>query len=280
VTDRPDLALLFLARGVGGGRAETDTFFVSYRAHPAGAPHDLVVLAKGWENLPGLEDLRASTQAAGGTVIDLPDDGFDFGAYFRAAQKLPHRYICVLNTHSRICAARWLGHLRAAVAQPGVGAAGATGNWESLFTDHLLEWRSGGLLYRLRHLRRLLRSAKTFPAFPNPHLRSNAFIVERTLFLAFAAARRVPESKLEASELECGRRGFSAFVRARGLETVVVGADGRIFRPPQWAESGTFRVPGQRNLLVADNRTREFERADDAGQRALAQMSWGRGPPP
>jgi hypothetical protein len=280
VTDRPDLALLFLARGVDGGRAEAEAFFASYRAHEAGAAHDLVVLAKGWENAPGLDDLHAWTRASGGTVMELPDDGFDFGAYFRAAEKLPHRTLCFLNTHSRIRAAHWLGHLRAALARPGIGAAGATGNWESTFTEHRLLWRGAGVLYRLRHLKRLIVSWRVFPPFPNPCLRSNALIVERALFTEFAAARRIPSSKREAGELESGRRGFSAFVRARGLELMVVGADGKSFPPAQWAASGTFRVPGQANLLVADNRTRDYESADAARQRALWEMSWQRGPPP
>jgi len=280
VTDRPDLAVLFLARGVDGGRAEAEAFFASYRAFPAGAPHELIVLAKGWENAPGRDDLSDLTRAAGGTVIDLPDDGFDFGAYFRAAAKLPHLYICLLNTHSRIRAEHWLGHLRRAIAQPGIGAAGATGNWESTFTEHLLAWRAGNWLYRLRHLQRLIISWWRFPRFPNPCLRSNALIVERALFTSFGATRRIPASKREAGDLESGRRGFSAYLRARGLALCVVGADGRVYPPAQWRQSGTFRVPGQANLLVADNRTRDYESAEPARQKLLSEMSWDRGPPP
>ena len=39
-------AVLFLARGIGGGLAATEAFLQSYRVHPAGLAHDLIILAK------------------------------------------------------------------------------------------------------------------------------------------------------------------------------------------------------------------------------------------
>jgi hypothetical protein len=49
--------------------------------------------------------------------LTLPDDGFDWAAYRRAAEHLPHEFACFLNTHSRIRADGWLSILRQTVAK-------------------------------------------------------------------------------------------------------------------------------------------------------------------
>jgi hypothetical protein len=54
-----------------------------------------------------------------------------------------------------------------------------------------------------------------------------------------------------------------------------VGRDGVAHPPERWPESATFRAGGQANLLVADNRTRQYDRAEGAERRALAEAAWG-----
>ena len=56
---------------------------------------------------------------------------------------------------------------------------------------------------------------------------------------------------------------------------MVVGRDGRSYERDRWRESATFRSGGQRNLLIADNRTAQYEQADPAFKRRLEQMAWG-----
>jgi hypothetical protein len=62
---------------------------------------------------------------------------------------------------------------------------------------------------------------------------------------------------------------------ARGLQTLVVGRDRRALPPQRWAESATFRSGGQANLLVADNRTRQWDAADPAERAHLSRLAWG-----
>ena len=75
--------------------------------------------------------------------------------------------------------------------------------------------------------------------------------------------------------LESGRTGFSVFLADRGLKAVVAGADGRYYEPSQWIKSQTFRVPGQPNLLVADNQTIAYDRADLRLKRGMERAAWG-----
>lgn len=267
-------AVVFLARGCDGGRSAAEEFFAAYCRHRAGRAHDLIVIAKGWQAVPGLDELRRSARGLGGTVAELPDDGFDFGAYFRIAAALNQRWICLLNTHARPAAEDWLDKLRAAAEVSGIGAAGATGSWGSL-TPQL--WSPGRSLAGIAAWPvRFGMSIGRFAKFPNPHLRSNGLCLRRELLVAFAEQSGRPMRKADAHYLESGRGGLTAFLRRRGLRPVVVGADGRGFEADEWIASGTFRVPGQANLMIKDNQSQLYAKANSRQRRVLEFAAWGR----
>jgi hypothetical protein len=259
--------------------------------------HELVVLMKGWEGVAGRDEVLAMAETLKAAVIELPDDGYDWGAYMRAAALLAHDWLCFLNTHSRILAPGWLRKLREAAEGPGVGAAAATGSFGSVLPNLRLlpvrfqdvRDRRGLAIAGAAVLRALAgypngmaRLLPDFPPPPNPHLRSNAFTVRRSDFLAFAAAANIPASKNQALMLENGRNSFTGFLARSGRAACVAGADGRVFPPPLWAESGTFWVPGQPNLLVGDNQTQAYLDAGPYRRRYLEKAAWGRvfTPPP
>ena len=269
-----DITVVYLARGRDGGRRAADAFFASYRAHNAGQAHDLLVIVKGWDGMSGLAWVRRTARALAASVVELPDDGYDFGAYFRIAAKIAPTWLCLLNTHSRIVGDYWLDKLRAAAECPEVGAAGATGSWGTM-TPH---WHGPGATlpgratWPLRFAARIGR----FPRFPNPHLRSNGLMLQHRRFLEFAAAARLPGRKGDAHFLESGRGGLTRFLSHRELRSVVVGSGGRAFDAKDWIASGTFRVPGQPNLLIADNQTETYAAADRPMRRILEFAAWGR----
>ena len=269
-TECKQLAVVFLARG-GDGLAATEAFLESYRKYISGVRHSLVVLTKGWNRDAEQSTVIRWTHALQGSLIELPDDGFDFGAYFRAMPMLREEWICILNTHSRIRADNWLKLLYDAARRPGVGAAGATGSWESAWRNVRNFDRHTGVL----HFARFAYNGICYPPFPNPHLRSNALLTRRRLFMEFASGKSIPQHKRDAQRLESGRRGLSSFVRSRGLELVVCGADGGVFSERQWSNSGTFRIANHPNLLVEDNQTRAFDRAPPAVRQALRDAAWG-----
>jgi hypothetical protein len=267
------LAVLYLWRGQDGGLDAGVKFLDSYRRFGADCTHELVILLKGWDGMPGLGQAREAACAHAARLVELPDNGYDFGAYFRAARQVEQAFICLLNTHSRIAAEGWLRNLRRAVEDRDVGAAAATGSWGTLTPRaHGPGVSIPGLaVWPLRLAARIGR----FPSFPNPHLRSNALLLRRERFLAFANAAAFPARKSDAHFLESGRGSLSVFLRARGLRRVVVGADGKTFEPADWIASGTFRVPGQPNLMITDNQTVNYAAADRRRRRILEFAAWG-----
>lgn len=300
-----EVAVVHLVRA-SNGLEPFARFLDSYRRHPAGAGHDLVVLLKGFDS-----DAGAHRELAEGLAVQwlaLPDTGFDLGSYRRAALALPHRRLALLNSFSEILAEGWLARLAQALDRPGTAAAGASGSWGSHVSHMRYENGLGGpytrvfadraethsvfaaltgapaspahapsLLSRLHTGTVIARQLMGFAEFPAPHLRTNGLLIEREAWLD--ACRREPRDKLAAHRSESGRRGISARLRAYG-ELVVAGRDGRVFAPPDWAASNTFWQGDQGNLLIADNQTLSYDRGDALTRRVLSGYAWGQSAAP
>jgi hypothetical protein len=257
-------------------------FLRSYHAHAAGAAHELVVVLNGLErNRSGERDgaaeasarraaLLAELQHTEHRLVILERPTLDLPAYGLVAGQLGHERLCFLNSYSVILAEGWLARLASALDDPGVGLAGATGSWESQ-----AEWVRGKTMYWPYQLVNLPRALRDYPRFPNPHIRTTAFMLERELLLGMGLERAA--DKRDTYLLESGRRSITRQVVERDLRPVVVGRDGRAYDVAEWSDSATYRADGQRNLLVADNRTRDWELAPPRLRRRLSRDAWGGG---
>ena len=119
-----------------------------------------------------------------------------------------------------------------------------------------------------------------FPAFPNPHIRTNGFIVARQRLLT----RKVQDvqTKIDSFQFESGQKSLTREVRREGLRVLVVNRFGKAYDILDWAKSGTFRIGNQDGLVLSDNQTRSFD-AMSPGERAVhSRFTWGDylSPPP
>jgi hypothetical protein len=271
----PEVALVYLARA-RSGLESLRRFLRSYEQHRGGLDHDLVVVFKGFSRPAELEDWRAALSRFPHRAIHMSDFGFDVRAYSLAARQLPHTHLCLVNSFSEPLTPDWLGILHRHVVQPGVGAVGSTGAWTSIYSIVEHEIATGATLPFFRRL--VLRfklpiNRRAYPPFPNPHLRSNAFIISRDLmnrvWPGFVATKRT------AYHWESGRQGFTRRIEALNLRFLIAGKDGRAFAPDEWPRSGIFLQGRQENLLVSDNQTRGYDQADAAKRRQLSIFAWG-----
>ena len=286
----PELCVVHLARHANGWEP-FDRFMRSYEEHPAGIDHDLVVAVKGF---PGSEPPPAYLERmgpSGGTVLPLEDTGFDIGSYWATARALPYVSYCFLNSFSVVLDDGWLAKM-ARHHDPSVGLVGASGSWESHLTGAGTPLRSGLFLPpwriapdpfpsrrltardRLWLIEEWRRQWARFPPFPNPHIRTNAFLIRRDLMLELEVGDM--GAKGEALWFESGRRSLTRQVLRRGLQVLVVGRDGVAYAPGDWPASHTFRSGNQANLMVSDNRTIEWAALDDSGREDLSVRTWGR----
>lgn len=251
------VTVIYLA-WAGAGHEPLSRFGASLRAHPAGLEHTLLVAWKGFGSEASRRQARRDLGSLAFEEQIVSPDGLDLSAYAELAASLPDRTLCFLNTSSEVLADQWLAHMAHALARPGVGIVGASASFESALSS------------APRPLRPLRRQ---FRPFPNPHLRSNGFMLEQRLMreLRWPAT----SSKRAAWVLESGSGGITAQVRARGLTPLVVGRGGMVFEEDDWPTSATFRSGEQDNLLIADNRTRDYAAASPEQRAVLRRMAWG-----
>jgi hypothetical protein len=246
------LALLYLARGAEPDHLiRFDRFLQSYRRFAAGADHELFVIYKGFRNDAELGAARALWSSEQHTPIFTSDAAFDLGAYAEALPHVPRDRLCFLNTNSEIRCEGWLGKLAVNLDQPRVGVVSATGSFESLIP---LDPR--------------------FPRFPNVHIRSNAFMMDREIATRVLLTLKIAD-KLDAYFAESGPNGITRQIFEMGLMALVVGCNGRGYQPAAWGLSETFRQGIQSNLLVHDNVTRTFENLPWREKKSVAASTWG-----
>jgi hypothetical protein len=112
-----------------------------------------------------------------------------------------------------------------------------------------------------------------FPAFPNPHIRSNGFMVARERMLEFPDGS--VRSKIDACTFESGLDSLTSRVRREGMAAVVVGNDGVGYDVQDWWRSRTFRCLDESNLLLSDNQSRMFSRMTPGAKATHLRITWG-----
>ncbi len=224
--------------------------------------------------------------------------------YLHAAKIVPNRRLLFLNTFSQIMGDHWLDHFDRALSRPGVGLAGATGSWlsnsagyEARAKFHALRmlrlprsWLQSGSGKDEADLATPLPTRKVplsrylfvpidyalklyqYGRYPNPHIRTNAFMLDRSRFLAL----KFPEfgKKSDVYWFESGRRSMTRQILDQQLMPVVVDRAGKVYDISEWKTSSTFWIDRQANLLIGDNRTNDYAEADTAFRRDLENHAW------
>ena len=241
-------AVVYLSRYGNPPRLAQD-FLASLKRHPAGADFDLILLLKGYpasETDPVLGQARDALTVPL-TELRMPDLGLSIDAFLYAAENLTsHRQLLFLTSYSQVLADRWLAaYLAAFETAPDCGAVGATGSYEAI---------DGA-------------------AFPNPHLRTNAFMMDRRLLLGLGLPP--PVTKSGNAAFEAGPESLTVQLRRQGLSPLVVDRHGARWPMAHWRESCTFRAGRQKNLLVSDNRTEDYMVVTRKRRRKQERLAWG-----
>lgn len=276
----PDTCVAYLVR-IDEGLAPVQRFLNAYSAYDPGLPHRLLVLRRGfrtedwWVPFASLFDGHGLHYE----ILDVAVTGYDLGAYREAVGASSDDHICFLNTFSEVLCDGWLEHLYRSAQLPGVGLAGATGSYESVYSGYVAALsvhrtiRNRWWLPPVRGYIKAYSLRSEYPAYPNPHVRTNGFLVTRSVARAL---RWGPfRTKDDTRRGESGWFGLSRQAEALGLRNVVAGRDGLSYEVADWQSSRTFRSGDQSNLMIADNRTREYDMSTAHERERLSLWAWG-----
>jgi len=216
---------------------------------PAGANFDLVWQYKGYPDGAHNPALKAFQAASAIPVHETRygEDVFQFNMAFDLAARSDFDRLIFFISWSRLLAPGWLRlYLDAFRRTSNCGVVSATGSYETIGADQ---------------------------AFPNVHVRTNAFMVDRALFLTLEPG--VLDSQFSGNLFEAGPWSMTRQILERGLAPLVIDRHGGIFTHEGWPASRTFRSGRQEGLLVADNRTDDFATGSPARRKALARLAFG-----
>tara|TARA_R110000850_G_scaffold96718_5_gene202026 strand:+ start:3740 stop:4576 length:837 start_codon:yes stop_codon:yes gene_type:complete len=247
---RSSIAVVHLVRK-SNGLEPFKNFLSSYVAHKDPLKHDLVIIFKDFnpnEKIAYLEVLNGIEFLS----YDFADDiGLDLGPYVEVSRKLNYEYFCFLNSFSEIRCSNWLTYLYNCLqSSQNAGIVGATGSWESSGTND--------------------------PPFPNPHIRTNGFIIRSTTMrqIEFTEIR----TKDDARYMESGCNSITRQIISMGKQPYVVDCSGVCWSIESWPASATFRCGDQKALLISDNRTKIFDTGDGWTKEYLFDLAWTNAP--
>jgi len=281
---KSELCVAHLVRRANG-IAPFEAFLNSYRRHPAGIGHDLLIIYKGFRSQQTLRPYEALLEGIPHKFSFLSDVGYDVRPYIKVARDYPYGYFVFLNSFSRMLLPGWLELLYRHVRRPNVGIVGATGSYQShasdyetfkrVFPDYVSAYKRP-ILRMYRYLRYRVAMGRHFPPFPNYHIRTNAFMVSRDV----VAQLKTPTvlHKWDAYRFESGKASMTNQIMSLGLVPLVIGADGHGYEPQEWPNARTFWMSRQENLIVSDNQTRAYDEGSEAVREKLAFHAWRRHP--
>ena len=172
--------------------------------------------------------------------------GFDIHAYMRAGWALPHPFLCCLNTETEIRSDRWLAKMFLAMTSD-TGLVGAFASWEGC--------------------------PNGAPKFPNPHIRTNGFLIRKELFLGMSYPSN---TKQGCYSFESGMNSMTRRMVENKKQVALVGNDGSVKYAADWKDTHTFRQHEQENLLFHDNQSRHYQEAGAQERQRLTELAWGK----
>lgn len=246
------VSVVYIARNTSDADIDSiDRFIYSYNQYKTNKQHGLHVILKGSGSNYSREDIIRKFDFYC-KIHELPDDGYDIGAYIRIAGKIDDQIIIFLNSHSTICCDKWIEKLVNPFIDNKIGLVGCTASFESLSPLGI-----------------------EFPRTPNPHIRTNGFAIRKKDF-AYITKNVVISSKYDAWIFESGF--FSLTKRIMNLDKnyIIVDKKGVTYGVESFQIAGTFRNLYRSNQIISDNQHKEYSKYNILNKIRVTLNTWSK----
>jgi hypothetical protein len=246
-------------------------FINKYKYHHSGQKHRLVICFKKFSSKRSILEWKKFLKGIKYTAIidNCKIDGFDFGSYIRVANKYKNKIILFLNSYSYPTVNNWLKLITKHYDENTL--VGCSASYGSLSSSFFTKY------YRINILKRLMYGFANlfrFPVFPNPQIRSNAFLIKGSDFLSL----KVPKffkNKIQTSLIESGWSGMTRQFKRRKFRIILASSNGMGFKENNWLNSEVYSFKNQKNLIISDNRTRVYNNLSLKNKKKETKFHWG-----
>lgn len=283
------IAVIYLSY-IPYGTNYLELFLDSYKNNIAGIEHDLIIVFNGYVNEDEITPfLFLLANSSIEYHIQKTTSKYDIDVYYYITNKYNnYLYFLYLNTYSNILHKNWLLYFYNNINQNNVGCVSATGAWGDF--DHRMEYNKSikqllSFNINIKSLKKVIYFRFNFYPTVGIHLRTNAFIIQREIFLNIKRPKVKPyflsfflglnKKKLRSFCFEHGDNSFTKQLIKKGYKIKIINKLGLAYDIENWAKSNIFWNGDQENLLIQDNQTSKYSNASLENQKKMRFTAWG-----
>lgn len=244
-------------------------FIKNYNKYKSGINHKLVICFKLIEK-KNIELLSKHLKKINYIefIDENLDNDFDLGSYKRVSKKFHTKILLFLNSHSYPISNFWLRKIYSNFKKNTI--LGTSASYQSVLSSMKLK-----KIYKLfGYLLKKRKYKKKFFQFPNPHLRTNGFMLRGIDFYNFIKNKKI-HVKLDAWEIESGKNSMTNYFKKRGFDIFIINSEGEKFSMKNWPYSETFNYKFQLKSLISDNHTRKYDKLSKTEKKIAQFKTWG-----
>ena len=244
-------------------------FVEKYNKFKSGIDHDLLICFKLLKNEEILLIKNCIKTINYIEYIDeFKSNDYDLGSFNRVAKSYPSRLIFFLNGNSYPNCDDWLKKVFDNYEDNSIIGTSAS-NLSLLSTLRLKK------IYKIiSYFFKLIKYRKIFNKFPNPHIRTNGFLIKSDDFINFMKNKNLC-NKEDAWSIESGKLGLTNSFKSKGYHIYVVNSDGKKFEEVDWKLSLTFNYLSQNKFIISDNQIRKYLSINDDEKKLFQFKTWG-----
>jgi hypothetical protein len=237
-------------------------FVESYKKHPAGCEHELMIIKKGFQEHEHIwNEWIKQLDGFPITIYEYPDIHYVFGYLRIIMEEYPDRYILTCMSNATIRVDNWLDlYMRHAKPDRIFGSGGCYGALFGVLQMKFL-YLYNKLLSYFGIYRKTYLNTDNYFLFPVPTLRTSGFMVPPNLLKSITFWPKAEHLNCREHEFlfEAGKYSLSVQAKIAGYSLMVVSADGKAYPMERWRESSTLITGNQKNLIIADHWTQYYD---------------------
>ncbi|WP_440910901.1 hypothetical protein [Candidatus Pelagibacter sp.] len=264
-----NLAVLYLI-SVYDDRNNLKKFINNYLKFDSGVNHELIICFKNFDQDDDIFTIPELTKIEFTKVIDNKNyNDYDWGSYYRFAKEYSNKVIFFMNCHSRPIVNNWLKFFCDNYNNRSL--LGPAGSFESMVNSALKG------LHTKNNFKSIIYTISNFfdfPLFPNPHIRSNCFMISAENFLKLNFNQKYKYKKKGTWINESGRNGMTNQLKKKKFNIFIVNSDGKKFYENEWHLSKTYALEDQSKLIIEDKFSKIFSRMENEQKIKFQKLVW------
>lgn len=251
-------------------RENLKQFINHYLNFDAGSKHELVICFKNFDEKDKIFQTPELKQIKYKKFLDNNKfNDYDWGSYYRVSKENLDKIIFFMNCHCRPLVNNWLKLFENNYAEGSL--LGPAGSYESMVNSAL---KGKHTRSKLRSIIYAISNFIDFPIFPNPHIRSNCFMISANNFLDLEFNKNYKFKKKGTWINESGRKGMTNQLKKKKFDIYVINSDGHKFKEEKWYLSKTYALNQQSKLIIGDKFSSIYAKKSIEDQLSFQNHIW------